>query len=169
MIYDTIEHLAFYLPLPIRQEIMDFVQKLRPDTPEGKYPIRSTDIFASVSAYQTEHRSNRKPEVHRKYIDIQILLAGEEDMYCSPMAMLKDAAAEYDVERDVQFFAAVSERNGVCLAMSLGVAAVFFPQDVHTPQCTPEHCAGADNSVRKVVVKVNRSLWENACAPIGFA
>lgn len=142
MIYDTFEYLPLYLPPSIRDEIVVCVQKLCPHTPDGKYPIRSSDIYAQISTYKTEPLNNRRPEVHRNYIDIQIVLFGTEYVCYSPLKSLHSIVPStgYDEERDVEFFKDVpNELKDDGLKMNPGNFAVFFPQDDHTPQCTPNH------------------------------
>ncbi|MDR0871456.1 MAG: YhcH/YjgK/YiaL family protein [Planctomycetaceae bacterium] len=159
MIYDILPHLSFYLPPDIRQDIETFVQTLKTNTPAGEYPIRGTDIFARVSEYRTDDSENRMPEVHRKYIDIQIVLSGQERVYHLPLNGLRDfSEREYQQKEDVQFFDNVPKDNtSHWLMLRTGDFAVFFPQDGHEPQHTVPPFGS--ETVRKAVIKVNGQLW----------
>ena len=47
---------------------------------DGRHPIDGEAIFALVSSYDTEPESARSFEAHRKYIDVQYLLTGRENL-----------------------------------------------------------------------------------------
>lgn len=57
-------------------------------------------------------------------------------------------------EKDVAFYAIPPERES-SLLMQPGMFAVFFPHDIHRPCCQTTRPA----KVKKVVVKIHRSLW----------
>ncbi len=46
--------------------------------PEGKYQIEGESIFILIQKYDSQPESEREGESHRKYIDIQFVLNGEE-------------------------------------------------------------------------------------------
>ena len=48
------------------------------DPADGKYEIAGDEIFASVMTYTTAPENEKKFELHRKYIDIQYIISGEE-------------------------------------------------------------------------------------------
>ena len=45
--------------------------------PDGKYFADSEGVFYMVQSYETKEQ-NDTPEAHRKYIDIQYIVSGEE-------------------------------------------------------------------------------------------
>ena len=45
---------------------------------EGRIALDGEDVYALVQAYETEAREKRSYETHRKYADIQVVLAGRE-------------------------------------------------------------------------------------------
>lgn len=115
----------------------------------GKYEIAGSDIYASVSEYTTDLKENKKLEAHVKYIDIQYIISGAEnigfDVLTDALAVKEDKLAE----KDVIFYQTVP--NETDLKLTAGMYAIFFPWDVHRPGCA----AGAPGPVRKVVVKVS--------------
>lgn len=114
----------------------------------GKYEISGNDIYASVYEYATDLKENKKPEAHVKYVDIQYIISGAENI---GFGVLTDALAVKEdklAEKDVIFYQAVP--NETDLKLTEGMYAIFFPWDVHRPGCA----AGAPGPVRKVVVKV---------------
>lgn len=92
-----------------------------------------------------QSRKTTGPEAHRKYIDIQYLIEGEELIGVAPLASM-ERVAEAAPERDIWFY----EGETAKLPLSGGRFAILFPQDAHAP-CI---AAGECRPVRKVVVKV---------------
>lgn len=104
--------------------------------------------FAIEQAYESRVRADGFFESHRKYIDVQVVLAGEEIMEVADIAGAPVRQA-YNPDRDVIIYADCAGASA--LRIAAGQAAVFFPVDVHMP-CLR---AGRDTVVvRKTVVKV---------------
>lgn len=104
--------------------------------------------FALEQAYWTKARVDGFFESHRRYIDVQVVVAGGEAMEIIDLAHLGDDAA-YDSERD--FIKHPDVANASRLVFRDGDAAVFFPADVHMPSL---RLSEEPQLVRKVVVKV---------------
>lgn len=104
--------------------------------------------FALEQAYRSKSRSEGFFESHRRFIDVQVIVAGEE-----AMEVVDAAAAQilqpYDVERDLIKYSDVDGSS--VLRLRAGDAAVFFPADVHMPGLA---VAAGRQLVRKTVVKV---------------
>ena len=89
MIVTTIDKLDFYSEIPYSKDIMDFIENFKKtDMKPDRYDIHGDDLFAAVSRYDTEPREQRKFESHRKYIDLQIVLDGSEEMDWAPIDSL---------------------------------------------------------------------------------
>ena len=101
-------------------------------------------VFALFQSYETKPENDR-PEAHRKYIDIQYLIEGEELIGVAPLTSM-ERVAEAAPERDIWFY----EGETAKLPLGGGRFAILFPQDAHAP-CI---AAGECRPVRKVVVKV---------------
>jgi YhcH/YjgK/YiaL family protein len=91
--------------------------------------------------------SEGKLEAHRKYIDIQFLLTGEELLGYTPVKDLT-VAEEYNPQKDIAFFNTPKEITKVKLEP--GLFCILFPDDAHLPGCRLAEPA----EVRKVVIKV---------------
>jgi biofilm protein TabA len=120
--------------------------------PVGKTPLDGDNIFASVNKYATEPAADRRPEKHFQYIDIQLVASGHETIGYAD----EENAAEITEDRreagDVVFFGKLSKENHVRL--ETGDFAIFFPWEVHRPNC---QCDGEGAvEVKKVVVKVKK-------------
>ncbi|BDH44302.1 hypothetical protein TUM12370_03460 [Salmonella enterica subsp. enterica serovar Choleraesuis] len=114
--------------------------------PDGKYNIHDDSLFYIISSPTTRHESEIKSEFHRQYIDIQLLLSGDEVIATGP---LPDEAPQLpETAPDLIFI----DDNPVEQRITLtpGDYAVFFPGEVHRPTCQ----VSQPQSIRKVVFKV---------------
>ena len=111
----------------------------------GKYEIDGEEVFALVQEYETKDLENAKYEAHKKYIDIQYMLDGNEHVGYSLIDKLK-ITSPYSKEND--FMLLSGEANLIMLNSK--DFSVFFPEDAHMPGIAIKD----KNKVRKVVVKV---------------
>lgn len=147
MIYDHINNIAFYRGLsPDIAVGLDSLKQMQPDIDVGVYQI-NLRVKAIVSEYETKTVNECGYEAHRKNVDIQYLLLGEERIACLPIERLKETKP-YSEENDAAFYAADLKPQELILGN--GYFAVFFPQDGHMPQL----CIDEPVPVKKVVVKV---------------
>ena len=86
-------------------------------------------------------------EIHNEYIDIQVLIRGEEESFgWSERRELKKPLGEFSVENDIQLFDDVPQTY---YTMRPGQFTVLFPEDGHAPMV-------GEGTVRKIIVKVRR-------------
>jgi YhcH/YjgK/YiaL family protein len=124
---------------------------------EGRIAIDGEDVYALVQAYETEAREKRSYETHRRYADIQVVLAGRETIVyrqagqetagrgTGPAPL--EATSDYNEVKDM---AGWRLDGGIDVVLEAGEFAVFFPQDAHAPKVA----SPTPSPVRKVVVKV---------------
>lgn len=117
----------------------------------GRYAIKDDLIHVQVLDLTTKPKSENLPEIHRTYLDVQYLHSGKERMGFAPDLGTNKVAIEYDPARDIQFYQDAEFENE--LIMQAGSFAVFFPNDVHRPNCID----GEVSQIRKVVVKIAMS------------
>ena len=110
----------------------------------GKHDVSGEQIFALVEACQGRARAEAQLECHRRYIDIQLVLEGVDEMGWKPLAECVDPATEYDAERDIRFF---NDAPSSWIATPPGAFCLFFPDDAHAPLVSKE-------LIRKVIVKI---------------
>jgi len=148
VIYDRFENLDLYAQPGTRlHRAVVHARDVHLTVADGRTDIDGDRLYASVATYETGPREERRFEAHRKYIDVQVLLEGEEAIDVS----LEDDLAvleAYDEKRDVTFLKPPSQVAS--LAMRPGCFAVFFPHDAHRPGC---HLS-EKSRVRKIVMKV---------------
>lgn len=147
MIFDHITNLHTYkgLSLDIYSGLL-FLQQATPDLAPGTYQI-SPRVKAIVSEYETKVKNEVGYEAHRKNIDIQYLLKGEERVACLSLEKLKETKP-YSEEKDAVFFTASVQP--IEMTLGGGYFAIFFPQDGHMLQLSVDE----PKMVKKVVVKV---------------
>lgn len=147
MIFDHISHIATYRSLsPNIAFGLDFLAQMMPDNAVGTYQINS-QVKAIVSEYETKLENEYGYEAHRKNIDIQYLLSGEERIACLPIERLKQSKP-YSEESDAAFYEASIKPQEMTIGD--GYFAIFFSQDGHMPQL----CAEKPMMVKKVMIKV---------------
>ena len=147
MVVDKIENANHYKNLGDRiQKSFDYIKqtnlkKLQP----GRYDIDGDNIFALISEYQTKAEAEGKLEAHRKYIDVQYVIEGEELMGYAPLGNQQTLEA-YKEENDIVFY----KGEKVLIKVTEGMFAIFFPEDVHMPGI----CVDKKSPVKKLVIKV---------------
>ncbi|TBL93715.1 YhcH/YjgK/YiaL family protein [Hafnia alvei] len=114
----------------------------------GEVEIDGRNIYAQIIDMTTRPKKDNRPEVHRRYIDIQFLAKGEEIICVAAERGNNKISESLLAERDIIFYHDVNDESE--LTMTEGSYAIFFPQDVHRPRCIKNKAT----SIRKVVVKV---------------
>ena len=110
----------------------------------GIYPVVGEQIFAIVEACAGRTRAEAKLECHRRYIDIQLVLEGVDEMGWKPLAECVEPATEYNAARDIRFF---NDAPASWIATPPGAFCLFFPGDAHAPLVS-------NAPIHKVVVKI---------------
>lgn len=110
----------------------------------GRYPIEGERLFAIVEAADGRSRSEAKLECHRKYIDIQLVLEGVDEMGWKPRHDCHEPLADYNAEKDIQFF---HDLPASWIATPPGAFCLFFPEDAHAPLVSK-------GKIRKVILKI---------------
>jgi YhcH/YjgK/YiaL family protein len=104
-------------------------------------------VYAPVSEYLTKNEEDAKFEAHKKYIDIQYVISGVEQMSVSPLSKIQEVKTPYDATKDVEFMT-VSETS--TYTANPEKFFIFFPSDIHRPGLK----LNENSQVRKIVVKV---------------
>jgi YhcH/YjgK/YiaL family protein len=145
---------------PSFQRTLDYVEEiLRPGSPAHQrllaVPTGETGrvelgdgVFALEQAYIAKPRGEGRWEAHRVYIDVQVIVVGDELMEVTDVSRLK-VAEDHTPGKDLLFFD--KNTDGSVLRMRAGELAVFYPVDAHKPSLAVSEPAAL---VRKTVVKV---------------
>lgn len=129
MIVDRFENLLSYEKLlPNLAAGVAKVKELK--NPEvGRYEFDGGYLMVQKGA--TKPIEECSFEVHRNYIDVQILLDGCEELGWQPLAALTPSVP-YDAQRDIEFLN--GGRDNVLL-VSAGLFYAVYPEDGHMPSC----------------------------------
>lgn len=140
------------LPAPLARIMAEVVKSVAHwgDAPLGKTEIDGlNNLFCLVSEDLTEPAADRRGEFHQQYLDIQLLLRGEEWIGVGPHDYVSDGADH--PHPDLWF---VDDEQTSYLALQPGDFAIFWPGELHRPLCTFNQPA----KVKKLVVKVHKEL-----------
>lgn len=137
---DSYRGISKYMDLAIEYIMYNNIEIL----PVGKHKIVGDDVFALVQEYETKPITDNVLESHKKYIDIQYVVSGEELIGYAPVEKLK-IYKEYDDDNDYMLY----EGNYELHKISNGRFAIYFPHDGHKPTINSEK-----NTVRKIVIKI---------------
>src|SRR4030065_603565 len=106
MIFSTFSQADRYAALhPLFPRAFEFIRntdllELAP----GRYPIVGEDLFAIVESVSGRSRFEAKLECHRKYIDIQLVLEGVDEMGWKPLEDCTQPVSDYSAARAIRFF-----------------------------------------------------------------
>ena len=147
MILDKIENLDTYKGIhPGINKALNFIKETNfSNLPMGKHDIEGDALFYIFKEYETTPVDDKLLESHLKYIDVQYVTEGVEEMGVT-MRTDQKPKKEYDEEQDFMLFNTAYD----IITVNAGMFAIFFPDDIHMPEITtsePSH-------VKKVVVKV---------------
>lgn len=148
MVIDTLQHTGKYEQLHPKLAAAFAYLRTTDFTavPDGKYPIDGDDIFAIVQSYTTLDAANEAMESHRKYIDVQYMVAGEE-LVGLALAGGQAVSKPYDDATDYMLYAA---QPSFYALFPQGTFMIFYPSDLHMPCIKVAESA----PVKKVVVKI---------------
>ena len=147
MIFDKIENSALYENInPRIKKAFDYIKKTDFNKLElGKHAIENEDVFAILMEYETKNANDCKLEAHKKYIDVQYIISGTENIGHTPL-ISQAPSKGYDDKDDYALY----DNNCTLIKVEPGQFAIFFPEDLHMPGVKNE----AILKIRKVVVKV---------------
>lgn len=150
MIFDRIENGAGYAGVPAWQAAFGFLLQAGPETEEGKHPLAEGGGTASVFRTATLDPEDTVLEAHRAFIDIHVVLEGEERIQWQPLSGLT-VKAPYDSAGDFELYD-VPESCPAEMILRPGFFAAFFPQDAHRPKLRTG--AEAGRPLKKIVIKL---------------
>jgi YhcH/YjgK/YiaL family protein len=117
----------------------------------GRHVIDGTNVYAIVTEAPTKDYDKTAFESHRKYIDLQYVITGEEKMAKAPVPSVT-VNKPYDEPADIAYYTG----EGKAYTVPAGSFMIFFPTEAHRPNITP----GGNKVVKKIVIKI-KALPEN--------
>jgi biofilm protein TabA len=146
MILDILENLPQYTSLGKGfEKAIEFLARQDLDQlAAGRHEIDGEQVYAMVYKNVGRSREGARLEAHRRYIDIQAVLAGLDNMGWKSVDQCSEPVGDYIEQRDVRFYLDEPE---AWLSVKPGSFAIFFPRDAHLPSISSE-------PINKIVVKV---------------
>ncbi|MEW9206081.1 N-acetylneuraminate anomerase [Citrobacter werkmanii] len=152
MITDELRSLPSSGLHPVLQEALTLAVAARPqEKPPGRYELQGDNIFMNVMQFATQSPEQKKAELHQQYIDIQMLLSGEERILFG-MTDSARQCEEMHIEDDYQLCSQIADEQAMVLKP--GKFVIFMPGEPHKPGCAVEE----PGEIKKVVIKVRASL-----------
>ena len=118
---------------------------------DGIYPIENESIFFILSTYKTKQIEDSFSEAHKKYIDFQYLVYGEELIGYTNYYCIKRNQSEYDNQKDIELFNNVTDESFFILKKDM--FAVFYPYEIHRPGISHLEIRSVRKAVFKILVK----------------
>ena len=116
-------------------------------TEAGKYIVEEDTYFYMVQEYEAKLLENSKYEMHEKFIDIQVILEGEEEIRFDKPENLKPGI---EPKGDNVFFTIESDTCTTAV-LSEGDLSIIYPGEPHAPGI--RHSEEKKN-IRKIVFKI---------------
>jgi len=112
----------------------------------GRQELDGKHLYISVDEYISKDKSETRYESHRKYIDIQYIIEGEEQMGLTTLEKV-EVTEPYNEEKDIVFYAF---DGGDFIKATPDNFLIFFPEDAHRPMIK----LNENTKVKKIVVKI---------------
>ena len=151
MIFDNIKNASKYYNLDekIKTGLLFLQNNDLKSMQLGKHIIKD-DIYINIEQYFPKPIENCKLEAHKKYIDIQYIIEGEEKLgFVDIEDKSLSCETEYNEEKDIIFY------TGECnyLKAKQNDFLIFDTNCVHKPQIAVD---SKKTQVKKAVVKIKK-------------
>ncbi|MDO5104366.1 YhcH/YjgK/YiaL family protein [Capnocytophaga sp.] len=111
----------------------------------GKTHLDGDDVFIINAEPECLSKEKQVLEYHQKYLDIHVLLSGEETIGWKNLSDCTQEKQAFDYENDYGLYA---DTPDTYVTLRPGQFAVVFPEDAHAPII-------GEGKIRKLVVKVS--------------
>ncbi|MCE9547758.1 MAG: YhcH/YjgK/YiaL family protein [Planctomycetia bacterium] len=111
---------------------------------DGRHEVDSQRLFLLVARGVGRGQAESPLEAHRRYIDLQYVVAGQDLIGWRPTDECRAPRGAFDADRDIGFF---DDAPATWLKVAAGCVAILFPEDAHAPLAD-------SGELHKVVVKL---------------
>ncbi len=152
MIFDHIDNRAQYRHMPWLFETLEAMLQITQESfTTGKIVLEGEQRFLNCNSYQSKPESEAYFEAHRTYIDIHMLVAGEERIGHNAMTELEETQP-FSQEDDYALYRGAIKSQ---FALKPGWFLVLMPGEAHMVGLNPDdHTV----SVKKIVAKIAKSV-----------
>lgn len=155
MIAGHLRHLTLAtLPAPLYQLLARPQHSLEALSalPDGRWQPEGADWFCTIGSQQSAPAPQRHTEFHREYLDIQVVLSGEEIIYYA----LEDARPAGGEERKADLYIVSEPVLPQRIHLRAGDFVTFAPGEAHRALCAVDQPL----AVRKAVFKIPVAMLE---------
>ena len=145
------------LPAPLKKALHVLKDMDLANHETGAFPIAldGVEMILQVMDLETSPRDAHEPEIHRKYVDLQLLVSGGPEVHTFFPDGGKETVKDdrLDTPKDILFYENRPETAAIegRVVLEPGDYAIYFPWDIHVPgQCDAE----GPKAYRKIVLKV---------------
>lgn len=129
---------------PLFKTLFDYVKSCDLlNAPLGKIELDGDRLFINNNAVEGKRRESQIIEAHRKYIDVHILLEGDESFGWSATEKVPDWGP-FDEGKDCMTSRSMAESY---IELKPGDVVIVYPEDAHAPNISR-------GNIRKLVAKV---------------
>ncbi|WP_158264468.1 YhcH/YjgK/YiaL family protein [Photobacterium rosenbergii] len=143
-----------HIPCSLIEIIQIVKRKIQTNSKNGTYPVIGDDVFYFIVDDKTKHLSETKSEIHRRYVDVQIVLEGEE-MYGYSLSPFNSISEDFITEKDIAFGKDIIDEQFTTLYKDDFI--IFNTNQPHRPLVAPSE----PQSVKKVVIKISNKYLNN--------
>lgn len=130
---------------PLFKTVFDYVKSLDLlNEPCGRIELDGDRLFINNVNPECVAAEQQVLEVHHQYIDIHILLEGEETIGWKPIEDCSNLTKPYDAEADCALY---TEPASAYVKLRPGQFMIVWPEDPHAPVI-------GEGKIRKLIVKV---------------
>lgn len=114
---------------------------------KGSYKIDGDDLFVNIVEYETTDVENRFWEAHRKYLDLHLMLDGQEQIDINFIGNMKKK--EF-VEKD-DFLPLEGDKNGHVI-LKKDDFLICYPNDAHRTSVKVGHSQKIKKAIFKIII-----------------
>lgn len=146
MILDSIKNAErYYALLPRLRRVFEYMATTDiAALTVGRHDIDGDNLFVNVSELDLRPLEAAHLEAHNRYVDVQVVVGGEETFGWIERCNCHEPEGEFDTERDILFYA---DKPQTFYTLRSGQFTLLFPEDAHAPML-------GEGSVRKLIFKV---------------
>lgn len=145
MIIDTIDNIERYASLhPDFPKIFNLLRTMDLNSqPKGRMNFEGERFYINIDEVPMRGKDEAFPEVHNRYIDIQVPITATETIGYLPRTQCHTLQSANE-EKDIAFY---RDEPASYFELRPGCFAIFFPEDAHAPII-------GNGITRKAIVKV---------------